>query len=1023
MIMVNKTHTDKTVYKTLQMKGIYEPYLYTSVKELSVVYVKAGSFYNAFPAGAQARPIAKGDVWGGDFDYGWFAAGFTVEESLSGRKLFLSLQNDSVESFVRVNGKAAGMLDYFPEAAAPESRQHRFLRITDGAAAGERFEITAESYAGHRCEGTQPFEAAATYPADRIMGPRRFGGMFVSVRDEAVYDFLVALRLADSLYWQSDENGYLRAEISVAFESVFAKVSRCPELTGVDASALREGAAILRACLDIGYRDGRSFVGLLGHSHLDTAWLWRREETLRKAADTISNALCVAERHPNYKFMMSSAIYAEWMQEYYPDLYVRMREMIAKGQFEFNGSVYVECDCNIIGGEALIRQFLIGHRIYRELGVTCDAFWLPDTFGYSPSIPQIMKGCGVRYFLTSKLSWNDTNEFPYDSFVWKGIDGSEVLTHFITIHQWADPGTIIKNSRNCVKRKNMTDATLMTYGFGDGGGGPSDEMADAACACEEARGLPENRHVTVSQFMRRLEAESRAFPKYSGELYLEGHRGTYTAQHDIKRNNRKMEIVLRALDMISALYSADNAAERDRLWKLLLENQFHDILPGTSIPEVHRRAVGEVSAAVAEAESALERAFAPFAEDRGECVSFFNPHGFEYGAPISMAFGGRYPATEADEYTDLAGNRRLLFRCNLPQLSSRTLPWSDRPIRSGQNAFRYEGGNLRTPYYRVQFNANGEIVSLIDLQSGKEAAGKGGMNVFLSAEDVPAAWDNWDIDADYVLKLHSCAKLLSSEVICNGLHFRIRDAYSLGGTSVLRQDIVFYAFDRRIDFETALEWREKRRLLKVGFDTNILATFARHDTQFGFVERQTEANTTYEQAKFEVCQHKWTDISETKFGVALLNDCKYGIGVRGSRMTLTLVKCGVHPDPRGEIGTKYFTYALLPHDGGFGFEQVIRPAYELNMPPLQVNGRLPERNLLSGAFGSVVIEAVKPAEDGRGIIVRMYESEKSTAAVTLHTQLQILECDLLEKDVRPISGNRIMFKPFEIKTLRLDQKI
>jgi alpha-mannosidase len=675
----------------------------------------------------------------------------------------------------------------------------------------------------------------------------------------------------------------------------------------------------------------------------------------------------------------------------------------------------------------------------KHFNYTSDTFWLPDTFGYSAALPQILRGCGIRYFATTKLTWNETNTFPYDTFWWEGIDGTRVFAHFPDIHCAPDPETLINKLhgtgpkdfrvvQNCVRHKDVNQRRLVAYGYGDGGGGPDAQMIEMARRCRDLEGCPRAEHTTVSAFMKSLEQHAPGAPVYVGELYLECHRGTLTQLHEIKRGNRRAEFALREAEFALVLGVAD-AEARERIanaWETLLVNQFHDILPGTSIPEVHDRAIAEVSGVIREAKAVAASAVPASGAD---AVTILNSLSW---ARHEAAIEGLPPGRVLDgvdcQPVQTPWGERRVAACGLglPPLSAKSFTLSSqRSAPAAPSPFAWDGEMLRAPCTEARFAAGGGLAS-VRLGGGREIANPGALplNTFLFGEDVPAAWDNWDIDADLALKLAPSLALESREVVADGpLQFRLRQTYRFGSASRLVQDVVFHARHARIDFETLIEWREAHSFLAVVFPVAVRAPSARHEIQFGHIERPTHRNSSEDRARFEVCQHKWTDLSENRFGVALLNDGKYGVSVEGGTMRLSLHKGGTHPDPRGDAGDHVCTYSLLPHDGAFAAESVVRPAYELNLAPTLVNGAADSGPLLSVDAPNIVAETVKPAGDGRGWIVRLYESERSATRARIRVTGTAIETNLLEEDGRELATKggdvELVFRPFEIKTLRI----
>ncbi|MFF2480325.1 alpha-mannosidase [Paenibacillus sp. NPDC058071] len=1046
--MVNVKQLDRTLQKVRRLVEHYRDFLYERVDTVDVAYFETMEHLYAVPAEAAWQPISSGTHWGQPGGSAWFKGQYRIPERLHGKKLYIEAKTDAHEAMLWIDGRPRGI--YNVKSNSVQLGFHRALLLTERAEAGTTAELAFEGYAGKQIVGTQPYQTYASNDTYTDPNNREFEGIYIGERREDVNRFLYDLSTLVQIVSAPSTDSFRKGQIMNGLLDVFEAVVQKPE--EAEETVWREGLAVAVRSMEplLAKKNGDSApsAGIIGHSHMDTAWLWTRDEVIRKCARTYSNALSLMEQYPEYLFVQSSPFHAELMRRHYPSVFEGIVERVAEGRWEPTGGSWIEPDCNLTSGESLVRQFLRGQRYTRKhFNYTADTFWLPDTFGYSAAIPQILKGVGITSFLTTKLSWNDTNRFPYDTFIWKGLDGTPVLTHFNHIHCWPDAETIIgriygsQGDMNDIQHKQVNDRRLISYGFGDGGGGPHDGMLETARRLEDVEGVPKTSHTTVSAFMQELRDTSK-LPVYAGELYFEGHRGTLTQMAQIKRNNRKAEIALHDLELLEAVaaaagdYNPDIAAEKAELEELLLINQFHDILPGTSIPEVHDRAireVGDIIVRAAELSSQLMQA----ASHGDDSVTLWNTLSWARSGQLVIAAreDGRVPSAPSvvtQRFTDLNGNAKLAVGgVGVPALGHTTVPLGGDTSDSTINPFRYDGSTLETPFASVSFDDNGYIRSFVDQPSGRELVGKGfPLNALLMGEDVPLAWDNWDIDPDIDLKLELQTGLVSREVVADGpLQFRVRSEYRIGRSSTLKQDIVFYSDDARVDFETIIDWKDRYQLLKVGFDVQVLGGYARHEVQFGHVERPTHRNTTYDQAMFEVCNHKWTDLSENRYGVALLNDSKYGISVSGSDMRLTLHKGGCHPDPRGDEGVHEVTYSFLPHNSGFQSETVIRPAYELNMPILATEGRQAEGSgsLLQVAAPNVIVEAVKPAEEDDAYVVRLYEAERSAVTTKLtfgKAPVRAAITNLLEEELEELAVNEageatLSFRAFEIVTIKV----
>lgn len=989
--------------------------------------------------GAGWRPAPSGTPWGEPWGSAWFRATFRVPARLEGRALFVRAETDAIEAMFWAGGIPRGIFTH-PRDGAKIGNHHTLL-AESCARAGQVLDLAVEAYAGHPCVGSQPFDDMSSQMRYPARYPKVFSALGVFTRDDDVMAFVFDLRALAQLFSALPERSFRKGKLAQVLEDVFRMIPQDPTGAGDIRPRLARAREAMAPALAVPAEPSAPLAGLVGHSHLDTAWMWTLEETARKAARTYSNVLSLMEQYPEYTFVQSTPFHAELMRRHYPSVWQGIKRRVREGRWEPNGGMWIECDANMTGGEAMVRQFLKGIGFTREhFGYSPDAFWLPDTFGYSASIPQILAGCGIRYFLTTKLTWNETNTFPYDTFLWEGLDGSRVLSHFNDIQCHPDPATLIdrlegggekdfRTTENHVLHKDVNDRRLISYGMGDGGGGPQFESLEIARRCASLEGCPKAEHTTVSQFMRGLEAASPAPPVFHGELYFESHRGTLTSMGRIKRGNRLAEAALRDAEILAVCTRSDTPAVRARLaesWDTLLLNQFHDILPGTSIPEVHDRAVAELEATALSARAIAHEA----AGNPGEECAIWNTLSWARQGAVRIPDPGLVPQEGGpwQRGSDIEGAPFLLLDAGvLPGLGAGSVRLGPAGLPPAPSPFRYDGTTLESPEFAMRFDEEGRICALRSMPANREICRPDGrLNQFFLGEDVPEAWDNWDIDEDQRLLMEPCGQLLSREVVGDGAwEFRLRSRWAIGRSSTITQDLVLVAGSPAIIFETLLDWSERHALLKVAFQTPLLPSSARHEIPFGHIERPAFRNNRFEKVKFEVCNHRWTDLSESRHGVALLNDGKYGISVDGGEMRLSLAKGGLHPDPRGDAGVQRFTYALVPHEGGFSAESVIRPACELHSPPIAGKGPA-HASLFSISEPNILCEAVKPAEDGDGYIIRLYEAERSScrtrivfgappAAVSL---TNLLEENAGKVEVRG-GAVELDFRAFQIVTLRV----
>ncbi len=1030
--MNNNAYIDRTYRKFDTVLGMYGRHIVRRLAKIDAVLgMETVDHLRLPPENAEMHEILPGTVWGAEYSNIWVKTTITVPEEADGEILCAIPEVNAVEVLCFKNGKPAGIIN-------SKNRQyiggdHAFMFVDACAKAGDVIELAFECYAGHFCPGTQPYDNYGR-DTDTSDYKRTYNGVTLGMVDKVVRDCVFDLSTVLQMARLPGEN-YLAMKAHECLMDAFPYLIQ--DIRQADEDEIRESCRMmsekLAPALEKSHGDlSRGKVGVIGHSHMDTAWLWPVSETIRKCARTYSQALTLMDMYPDYTFMQSSALHLDWMREYYPDIFEGIRQKVAEGRYEPNGGVWVECDCNITGGESMVRQFLYGQRFTEKyLGYRSDSFWLPDTFGYNAAIPQIMQGSGVKYFYTTKMSWSDLNTFPADTFIWRGIDGSEVITHLNRMHLTPDVRTMTEVVGE-IRDKKSNGQRLAAYGFGDGGGGPTYGMLEYLRRVTDVEGLPEIKPTTASGYMQTLEERRDKLPLFDGELYLEFHRGTLTQMHDVKRNNRLAETSLRTMELFNVLSGEATNERRDPLYKVLLCNQFHDILPGTSIQKVYDVTGAEMRALLAESKEITDAYAAKMSDGAEGKLSVYNPLSFDRSGVIELDGAIGIKGRPAQVYADADGNAKTAVQAIVPAMGALTFDVTEpAEAKRAFTTFEVVDGVLNTPYYKVKFDENGYISSLFDIRVNREVARQGAapLGTLWLGEDVPTAYDNWEIEDDIFRKLAPVTELVSSEVVSDGaVEYRVRNTYNMGRATTAVVDTVFYAGDPRIDYQMKLDWNEKRTLLKVGFDVDVRAMFVKNEIQFGHVERPTTRNTSLEAAKFEVCNHKWSDISESRYGVALLNDCKYGISVEGSDMRLTLHKGGCRPDPTGDKGVHYMTYSLLPHVGAFSAETVVQPAYVLNNPVVVVGGTLDAAPICSISAPNVICEAVKNAEDVEGAyVLRLYECERNTTncKVWLKDAKRVWRTNMLEETQDELALDHgtvaLTVKPFEIVTLLVER--
>ncbi|XP_033997413.1 alpha-mannosidase 2C1 isoform X1 [Trematomus bernacchii] len=773
--------------------------------------------------------------------------------------------------------------------------------------------------------------------------------------------------------------------------------------------------------------DSQHVAHAMGHCHIDSAWLWPYEETIRKCGRSWVTVIRLMEKNPEFVFTCSQAQQFQWVKSWYPGLFSEIQHYVKKGRFIPVGGTWVEMDGNLPSGESMVRQFLEGQRFFdREFGIHCNEFWLPDTFGYSAQLPQIMQGSGISNFLTQKLSWNLVNTFPHNTFFWEGLDGSKVLTHFPPGNSYEMKGKVeelVKTVKNN-KDKGRANHSAVLFGFGDGGGGPTQLMLDRLQRVQDTDGLPKVQMSSPDKLFSQLQADSALLCTWTGELFLELHNGTYTTQAKIKQGNRQCETLLHDIEIASSLvlcrdktfiYPVEKLQE---LWRLLLLNQFHDVIPGSCIEMVVDDALRYYEDIRTDGAALLHDACGALGS-KGNSPGVFNSLPWERHEVVQMHEGPGTP--------DLA-----LVR--VPSIG--VSPVGDtKPVApvtiTGQadGTLLMENGILRTVV-----NKDGTLASLYLINANREAISDSCHgNQFVMFDDVPLYWDAWDV-MDYHLQTRKPVVEVVQPphlVYSDGLRGSVRFTLRISDKSTITQEIIMDAMCPYIKFNTKVTWAESHKFLKVEFPVRVRSPNATYEIQFGHLQRPTHRNTSWDWARFEVWGHKWADLSEPNFGVALLNDCKYGYSVHKNTMTLSLLRAPKAPDVNADMGTHQFTYAIMPHTGSFQDASVIQAAYNLNFPlrPIRCPADTEPWSAFSISTAAVILETIKQAEDRKGaLVVRLYESHGSSVTATLRTTFPIREawpCDLLEKPdpTRPAhitsGGITLDFSPFQIVSLLL----
>ena len=776
------------------------------------------------------------------------------------------------------------------------------------------------------------------------------------------------------------------------------------------------------------------------------------------------------KEYPEYVFMSSQPQLYKYVKKNAPDVYEQIKERVKEGRWEPDGGMFVEADCNIASGEALVRQFVHGQRFFKEeFGVDNEILWLPDVFGYSAALPQILQKCGIPYFMTTKISWNEFNKMPYDTFEWEGIDGSRVLTHFVptrdynkaaveggtetehftTYNGYINPSQM-KGAWARYSQKYLNEEVLCSFGFGDGGGGPTKDMLENQRRLAKGLpGMPRTKMSTAKEFFHVLDkhvTDKKYLPTWVGELYLEYHRGTYTSMARNKKFNRKAEFAYQNEEMYAMLdaQTAGGAYPEKELhegWEVILRNQFHDILPGSSIKEVYDDSKAEYEGIFAENKALTDATLAHIAagvKAPKHSLVVYNPNSaaaydlVTFTVPEGMEEPAVYDGETKLAVQKTADGTYVFFAAGVPGKGYKTYIVKEEAADTTPS-MEVSTEVMENEYFKVEYNEKGQFAKIYDKKADRDILkpGKAG-NVIVSYEDRPHNYDAWDVNNYYTEKSWDIDQVSAMEVVENGpvrACVKVERKYL---DSTITQFIYLYHDIPRIDIKNVIDWKEHQIFVKDYFPIDVHTNEATFDIQYGNVKRDTHDNTSWDFAKFEVCHHKWMDVSEDGYGVSMLNDCKYGVGVRNGVIGMSMLKSAIHPNPEADKELHEFTYSIYPHQGGWREAGTVKQAYQINNPLTyswkeNEGGTLaPEYSLVSSDKDNAVIEVVKKAEDSDAVIVRLYECYNRRTPVTLifgKELTSVVECNMMEEGADPVefTGNQATFemKPYEIKTLKV----
>ncbi|NCB70976.1 MAG: alpha-mannosidase [Clostridia bacterium] len=965
------------------------------------------------------------DIWTGNDAYFWFRTTFDVPESFAGKHLQLRVASQIESPFYAMNPQFLVFVDGTPQQGADIN--HKDIFLTYSGESGRTYTIDLQAYTGTEHSVFNLFCTLEVLDAE-IEG--------------LSYDLLVPLEGFSRLDADSEARIELERTLNTAVNLLDL---RCPYSEQFSHS-VREARTYLDRSLYSKDTILAPTASVIGHTHIDVAWLWTVEQTKAKVARSFSTVLGLMKEYPDYRFMSSQPVLYSFLKDHYPMLYAEVQERIKEGRWECEGGMYLEADCNLTSGESLVRQFLYGKRFFKEeFAKESTILWLPDVFGYSGALPQILKKCGIKYFMTTKINWNQFDRMPHDTFMWKGIDGSEILTYFITTPEVGQspkqffttyngrlhPDAVIGAWRR-YQDKAINNDILICYGYGDGGGGPTKEMLETARRMEKGLpGMPRVKQTFVADYFQSLDATvkgNRELATWEGELYFEYHRGTLTSMGRNKRGNRKSEFSLMDLELLDVLSGNDHVKEREKLWKKVLVNQFHDILPGSSIKGVYDVTKVEYEELENSLHAFIQEDAMRLVEEDPAYITILNTTGFERHDLVYV--GKDIQGLECDDAWYPAQNG-YCYVTNIPSKGYRVFQKTAR-TETSDIPFEFQSSHeLVTPYYRVKLSAKGTISELYDVKNNRNILKKNTEgNRMVMFEDKPMNYDNWDIDIYYTEKYWEVETITSFAWVDVGPLYATLKVEKVISKSTITQWITFYAASSRIDFKNSVDWKESQCLLKVFFDADVHTDEATFDIQSGAIKRKTHQNTSWDKARFESCGQKFVDVSERRYGVALLNDCKYGHSVRNGEIGLSLIKSGIYPNPDADKETHEFKFSLFPHEGDLSDSDTLANSYFVNQDLLEIEGKAPERkfSFVSSDCKNVVIETVKRSEDGSGVVIRVYESENALTKFNLTFSKAFRTAfltNLLEEDALEVAQNSdvlsLEIKPYEVLTIKIEE--
>lgn len=982
------------------------------VKVTDFKYKKCGyKTGNALPKiGNDFIDFKEHDRWGGEDDsHAWFYKKLTIPQNMQGKNIELNV-GTQLDGWDAINPQFIAYLD--GELVQGLDTNHREIFLDN---AKSEYELYLYAYAGKHENFldlnayliSYDYDARKLYyslkvPYEITLNYEPHEKTYIEIENHIIN----AINLIDMRQKGSDEfKASVKAAQAYLDKEFFGKYCKAENVNAV----------------------------CIGHTHIDVAWEWTLAQTREKVLRSFSTVLALMKKYPEYKFMSSQPQLYKYLKEESPELFERVKDMVKAGRWEVEGAMWVEADCNLSSGESLVRQILYGKAFMKEeFGIDSKVLWLPDVFGYSAALPQILNKSGVDKFITSKIGWNETNKMPYDTFMWEGIDGTDIFSYFMTAQdkeRGKEPSVCstynaklnpsqLQGGYDRYQQKDINNEIIITFGYGDGGGGPTVKDLEYYDVLKKGiTGVPNAKMEFSGDFLERVKKrteKNKKLPRWQGELYLEYHRGTYTSMAQNKKFNRKSEFMFEnaeTLSLMSEKLTGEEYPQKDLhdSWETILLNQFHDIIPGSSIKDVYDVSKEQYLEIQKTGKNIIDKSKNDIAQklDTDGGILVFNPNSFEGEGTVAL-------------------DGKTVYVKGIPAKGYKVI----KEVKS-ENGIKLTDKSLENKFFKITLDKTGALSRIYDKKNKRDVLKKGQCgNVLTAYEDLPRAYDNWELSNYYTDKSWEISDLQSIEQIFDGARAGLKITRKFL-SSTIEQTVWLYDDIAKIDFDNDIDWKESHIVVKTAFPVDINANKATYEIQYGNVERPTHKNTSWDAAKFEVCAHKYADISEYGYGVSILNDCKYGHDIHNGVIRLTLLKCGTFPNPDADKCRHTFTYSLYPHAGDFREAGTIKKAYELNVPMTAVKvkasqGSLPDSySFISSSCDNVIIETVKKAEDGSGTIARMYESFNKRTDVTIKTGFDFEKayiCDLLENEETEIKTTanelKLTLKPFEIVTVK-----